>query len=414
MGTSLTGLTPATTYDALIKVGDNGPLSATAKYIGDGLGNDSALALSTARVGVGTASPSFPFHVLGSAGTIARITDGTSHIDFYSGSGLSEISAATTMLLSTSATERMRITSSGNVGIGTSAPSAELQVNKASDVTLALSNSSAVTSGNRGSLAFYNSGISTVALIKATAVTDNVGTQLEFYTRPAAGSLAQTMTIASTGNVGIGTSSPYTSLTIGNSDATAEISSGGSNTHLTLKTVGASGALRVFTIGGGTNTLATTETMRITSDGYLRMASGTGGIQFNGDTADANALDDYEEGTFTLSVVPATSGTISLSTNSARYTKIGRQVFVQAFITVSSVSSPIGTAILFQGLPFTIANATNAGGSSMVVWADASVSYVKTVLPGFYLGNTTQIYAPIDASLVQANDEFFITMTYTV
>ena len=42
-----------------------------------------------------------------------------------------------------------------------------------------------------------------------------------------------------------------------------------------------------------------TERMRITSDAYVRLASGTGGIQFNGDTAAANALDDYEEGTWT-------------------------------------------------------------------------------------------------------------------
>jgi hypothetical protein len=41
-----------------------------------------------------------------------------------------------------------------------------------------------------------------------------------------------------------------------------------------------------------------TEQLRITSDRYVRLASGTGGIQFNGDTAAANALDDYEEGTW--------------------------------------------------------------------------------------------------------------------
>jgi hypothetical protein len=58
MGTSLTGLTPSTTYDALIKVGDNGALSATAKVLSDGLGNDSALSLSTDKVGIGTSSPS--------------------------------------------------------------------------------------------------------------------------------------------------------------------------------------------------------------------------------------------------------------------------------------------------------------------------------------------------------------------
>jgi hypothetical protein len=65
MGTTLTGTTPATTYDSLIKVTDNGPISGTAKYLSDGLGNDSVLALSTTamritsagNVGIGTSSP---------------------------------------------------------------------------------------------------------------------------------------------------------------------------------------------------------------------------------------------------------------------------------------------------------------------------------------------------------------------
>lgn len=33
--------------------------------------------------------------------------------------------------------------------------------------------------------------------------------------------------------------------------------------------------------------------------GCIRMASGSGGTQFSGDTAAANALDDHEEGAFT-------------------------------------------------------------------------------------------------------------------
>jgi hypothetical protein len=54
MGTTLTGTTPATTYDSLIKVTDNGPLSGTLKKLTDGLGNDSSLSLSTtAPVDVG-------------------------------------------------------------------------------------------------------------------------------------------------------------------------------------------------------------------------------------------------------------------------------------------------------------------------------------------------------------------------
>lgn len=54
MGTTLSGKTPATTFDALIKVGDNSALSASLKTISDGEGNDSPLKLSTAAVGIGS------------------------------------------------------------------------------------------------------------------------------------------------------------------------------------------------------------------------------------------------------------------------------------------------------------------------------------------------------------------------
>lgn len=50
MGISLTGLTPATTYDALIKVGDNGPIDATLKTLSDGLGNDLPMQASTTGI----------------------------------------------------------------------------------------------------------------------------------------------------------------------------------------------------------------------------------------------------------------------------------------------------------------------------------------------------------------------------
>jgi hypothetical protein len=75
MGTSLTGLTPATTYDALIKVGDNGPLSGTAKLLSDGLGNDSILALSTIAVGIGTITPPSPLSIVNTIALSAGATN---------------------------------------------------------------------------------------------------------------------------------------------------------------------------------------------------------------------------------------------------------------------------------------------------------------------------------------------------
>ena len=52
MGTTLTGTTPQDTYDSLIKVTDNGPLSGTLKALSDGLGNDSTLSLSTTAASI--------------------------------------------------------------------------------------------------------------------------------------------------------------------------------------------------------------------------------------------------------------------------------------------------------------------------------------------------------------------------
>ena len=80
------------------------------------------------NVGIGTLSPGYRLDVQGSAGNIARITDGTNHFLFYAGSGLNEIATTGPLLLTVSGSERMRITSAGNVGIGTTNPTQKLSV----------------------------------------------------------------------------------------------------------------------------------------------------------------------------------------------------------------------------------------------------------------------------------------------
>ena len=88
----------------------------------------------------------------------------------------------------------------------------------------------------------------------------------------------------------------------------------------------------LFAAGGNT------EKVRITSNG----------LTFNGDTAAANALDDYEEGTWTPT---ANSYNGTLSVNSATYVKIGQLCFVHAYVSFSNTTD--GDIIIIGGLPFT-------------------------------------------------------------
>ena len=68
-------------------------------------------------------------------------------------------------------------------------------------------------------------------------------------------------------------------------------------------------------------------------------------------SADANTLDDYEEGTYTATM-GAASGTITLAStiDLMQYTKIGRLVTLTGRVNIASVSSPSGT--IYFNLPF--------------------------------------------------------------
>jgi hypothetical protein len=71
-------------------------------------------------------------------------------------------------------------------------------------------------------------------------------------------------------------------------------------------------------------------------------------------SADANTLDDYEEGTWTCSVTMGSgTATVSSGANTGAYTKIGRQVTITGDFNINAVSSPSGSFTL-NGLPFAL------------------------------------------------------------
>jgi hypothetical protein len=116
----------------------------------------------------------------------------------------------------------------------------------------------------------------------------------------------------------------------------------------------------VISDGDGNRLLTTANGQTLALDGGAVPNSGTG-ITFpatQSASSNANTLDDYEEGTFTLSLQSVASGSVTFGGADeilGIYTKIGRQVHVMAKLVTASVSTP-GGDISFQGLPFTTAS----------------------------------------------------------
>ena len=83
------------------------------------------------------------------------------------------------------------------------------------------------------------------------------------------------------------------------------------------------------------------------------------GLKFNGDTATANALNDYEEGNFSPTL-PNGGGSVSFSVFTAKYIKIGDVVHI--FCDIGSIANHQNLDLRIGGFPFTSSsvNATTA------------------------------------------------------
>ena len=109
-----------------------------------------------------------------------------------------------------------------------------------------------------------------------------------------------------------------------------------------------------------------------------------GGIAFNNDTAAANALDDYEEGTFT----PTDASGVSLTFTGAHglYTKIGRSVTFSMQVVYPSQSNANNAVV--TGLPFASNNSSDASFTAISKVSNGGdfdpLVYKNTVYVRFY------------------------------
>jgi hypothetical protein len=348
-------------------------------------------------VGIGTSSPSSVLHCVGSK-DVANFTIGAplstvgggafsnySQVTFENTSGANANAAiraygniwnstGSALSLMTSSggapVDRLYINSAGSVGIGTTSPSGNLHVNGGSATIIA-------DSDVYSTYEFYTSGVrkafsqweNSANLINITALPASsqivfktgdtergrwdgagrllVGTSSAF----SAGGDAQYGRFHMVGNTA--SSAGHAILALGRGEAATTIttdevlgyitfSDSTGNTFASIHSsadanAGAGdypGRLVFSTTADGA--ASPTERVRITSTGQVRLAGA--GITFNGDTATANELDDYEEGTCL-----ATTGTWTDA--GSTYTKIGRMVYVE--IRGEVVTTPQAIALPF-------------------------------------------------------------------
>ena len=86
-----------------------------------------------------------------------------------------------------------------------------------------------------------------------------------------------------------------------------------------------------------------------------------GGLTFNGDSGQVNALDDYEEGTWTPTVSTGYSSVPTYVAQQGTYTKIGRLVTCHCRLEISA-GTQAGSAFSITGLPFTVRSTNPNGG----------------------------------------------------
>lgn len=309
----ITGYLTAATNGAIIG-GHNSALNAWAdlniagtnlifKYNGQ---TEGMRITSGGNVGIGTSSPGAPLAFADVEGL--KIQFNANAANYY---GISKLAGGGNLqdgnfqfvsgntfaggfTFSSGGSERMRITSGGNVGIGTSSPSNRLQISTSvsyNSINDGLKIDGSVGGGNPATPAYYGAlvlsgnGFNWAAIRTIqTNPSASWDSRLAFSTMPGAGdyNLYERLSITNTGNVGIGTSSPnaysgFVGLTL-DSASNGGVLSIRKNGTTYLNIYSGTNLANIYTEGGSTAlTFGTggSERMRIDSGGYVQIGGTT-------------------------------------------------------------------------------------------------------------------------------------------
>ncbi len=336
---------------------------------------------SSGNVGIGTPSPvSGGLTVYGASNGQVFVQNSSGYTrllqnstDFYIDGNVSGSAGNIVFRRASSTLESMRIDSSGNVGIGTASPGAQLHISRAGGTSNAeyirLQNTTAAAGSAVGINFWQNNAATTVGRIEGT-VTAGGSYDTAFYNWNGS-ALAEGMRLTGAGNVGIGTASPSTRLHVnaGNgirvTDATGTAGFDMVNAGVTAYLYNRNNGSIVF----GTNNLAratlTDTSLDLTATaGYGLKLPATPG------NADPNTLDCYQENYASNSWTPVifggtTAGTATYSVQEGFYTRWGNLIFCTATVVFSGHT---GTGNLsLSGLPFAAKTAGSGTYRSSII-----------------------------------------------
>ena len=238
---------------------------------------------------------------------------------------------------------------------------------------------------------------------------------------------AESYWIISGASLALGTSSPLANIHLRNSYVHLRIDSDGSNNDTNFSMITGTGKNNNINFGDAADDNVgiisydhNGDQMKFIVGASERMRLDADGLSFNGDSAAANSLNDYEEGEATITVYSNNNVSLNATYNKMDYTKIGNVVTITGLIIISGVSS---TNYFSINLPFTNVNhgnprRTDAIGAVMhnnVNTGDCGlVSYIPmgSSILYFYKVSDNSSWSILTNSDLASNDEMYFTVTY--
>jgi hypothetical protein len=214
-----------------------------------------------------------------------------------------------------------------------------------------------------GSLAFIDFSwdgdkVADIMAVAGSDTTNKDDGHLAFRTSPQQGNIGERMRINSSGIVGINN----IGTTFGQLNVGIPSQSGGSALQVMNSSSASGDGTLTNIVLRSVNAVATTwshaqyraQSHQFQFQGTTKVNVNSNGLCFNSDTAAANALDDYEEGNFSIGVTD-NNNTFSAGQESGKYIKIGHVVHC-TFIINCTISGTSGYAFFLTGFPFTVKN----------------------------------------------------------